>query len=235
MYDLVEVKSMVRLNEMAKRLGVSVKTLQRWDKDGTLVAHRTPKNRRYYTEEQYLDYIGNCDLKKRKHIVYARVSNSKQKDDLKNQEEFLRTYINAKGIIPDDFLSDIGSGLNYKRKKWNQLLDEVMLGEIDTIYITYKDRFVRFGYDWFEAFCNKFNTKIEVLNNVNTSPAEKIYNERRPVIGGVTKHPTYEEHWVVAYGFTISNLLVKSYTVNNGWGQNGIVINSQYLDGAVCI
>lgn len=65
--------------------------------------------------------------------------------------------------------------------------------------------------------------------------AEKIYNERRPVIGGVTKHPTYKEHWVVAYGFTISNLLVKSYTVNNGWGQNGIVINSQYLDGAVCI
>lgn len=68
-----------------------------------------------------------------------------------------------------------------------------------------------------------------------TQGAEKIYNNDQPVIAGVTKHPTYKEHWVVAYGFTMSNLLVKSYTVNNGWGQNGIIINSQYLDGAICI
>lgn len=65
--------------------------------------------------------------------------------------------------------------------------------------------------------------------------AEKIYSQKRPVIAGVTKHPTYKEHWVVAYGFTMKNLLVQSYLVNNGWGQNGININVQYLDGAVCV
>lgn len=45
--------------EFAKLLGVSVKTLQRWDKKRLLVAYRTPTNRRYYTYEQYLKYIGD--------------------------------------------------------------------------------------------------------------------------------------------------------------------------------
>ena len=39
--------------EFAKMVGRSVKTLQRWDRDGILVAKRTPTNRRYYTEEDY--------------------------------------------------------------------------------------------------------------------------------------------------------------------------------------
>jgi len=173
---------MIKPNEMAKRLGMSVKTLQRWDLDGTLVAHRTPKNRRYYTEEQYLDYVKGDTEPKRKHIAYARVSNVGQKDDLKDQEDFLRTYINAKGVIPDEFLTDIGSGLNYKRKKWNQLLDSVMQGEVDTIYITYKDRFVRFGYDWFEQFCSRFNTKIEVLNNPESSPQQELVEDLISII-----------------------------------------------------
>ena len=43
--------------EFAKLLGVSVRTLQRWDKKGLLVAYRTPTDRRYYTYEQYLEYI----------------------------------------------------------------------------------------------------------------------------------------------------------------------------------
>lgn len=45
--------------EFAKLLGVSVKTLQRWDKKRLLIAYRTPTNRRYYTHEQYLKYIGD--------------------------------------------------------------------------------------------------------------------------------------------------------------------------------
>ena len=40
--------------DMARKISVSVQTLQRWDNDGTLKAYRNPKNRRYYTEEQYL-------------------------------------------------------------------------------------------------------------------------------------------------------------------------------------
>ena len=75
---------------------------------------------------------------------------------LKSSNFFYITQ-NAKGIIVDQCIEDYGSGLNYNRKKWNQLLDEVMEQKIKTIIVTHKDRFVRFGYDWFEKFCMKFN------------------------------------------------------------------------------
>ena len=48
-------------DEFSKLLGVSVRTLQRWDKKGLLVAYRTPTNRRYYTYEQYLKYMNRGD------------------------------------------------------------------------------------------------------------------------------------------------------------------------------
>ena len=174
---------MIRLNEMAKRLNVSVKTLQRWDREGILVAKRTPTDRRYYTEDQYLEYIGSSTKSKRKTIAYARVSSANQKDDLRNQITFIRNYVNAKGEILDDVIEDIGSGLNYNRKHWNDLLlNQIPKGEIEKIYITYKDRFVRFGFDWFERFCNHYNCKIVIINNPDTSPQKELVDDLISII-----------------------------------------------------
>ena len=174
---------MIRLNEMAKRLNVSVKTLQRWDREGILVAKRTPTDRRYYTEDQYLEYIGSSTKSKRKTIAYVRVSSANQKDDLRNQITFIRNYVNAKGEILDDVIEDIGSGLNYNRKHWNDLLlNQIPKGEIEKIYITYKDRFVRFGFDWFERFCNHYNCKIIVINNPDTSPQKELVDDLISII-----------------------------------------------------
>ena len=169
--------TMMKPKEMAERLGVTVRTLQIWDKKGILKAYRTPTNRRYYTEEQYLEYTGQPLQNKRLNVAYARVSNNSQKDDLKNQISFIRQYVNAKGVILDDTITEIGSGLDYNRKKWNELLEKVMQNEIDTIYITYKDRFVRFGYEWFERLCKMHDTKIVVLNNVETSPTQEMIDD----------------------------------------------------------
>lgn len=174
---------MIRLNDMAKRLGVSVKTLQRWDREGILIAKRNPNNRRYYTEDQYLEYIGSSNKKNRKIIAYTRVSSNNQKDDLQNQITFIRNYVNAKGEILDDVIQDIGSGLNYNRKHWNDLLlNQIPKGEIEKIYITYKDRFVRFGFDWFERFCNHYNCEIVVINNPETSPQQELIDDLISII-----------------------------------------------------
>ena len=173
---------MMKPQEMAKRLGVTVRTLQRWDNEGSLVAYRNPHNMRYYTEEQYNAYVKGSEQKQRKQIAYARVSNAGQKDDLKNQIDFLRNYVNGKGIILNEVITDIGSGLNYKRKNWNDLISGVMQGEIATIYVTFKDRFVRFGYDWFEQLCKKFNTDIVVLNNPDLSPQQELVEDLISII-----------------------------------------------------
>ena len=69
-----------KINEFAKMINISVRTLQRWDKDGILKAFRTPTDRRYYTHTQYSEYIGDSLLgkNKRKTIIYTRVSNRGQ-------------------------------------------------------------------------------------------------------------------------------------------------------------
>lgn len=98
-------------------------------------------NRRSYTYEQYLQFKGTHTENDRGDIViYARVSIKKQKDDLRNQITFLRQFC------------------------------KVMENKIQAIVISSKDRFIRFGYDWFEKFCEKFNTKIIIVNNEFLSP-----------------------------------------------------------------
>lgn len=162
----------------SKLLNVSVKTLQRWDNDGILKAHRSPTNRRYYTYDQYLQFKGvKKENDTRKVVIYARVSTKNQKDVLKNQIIFLQQFCNAKGMIVDECIEDFGSGLNYNRKKWNKLLINVMEQKIKTIVISHKDRFVRFGYDWFYRFCEKFNTEIIVVNNENLSPKKEFIQD----------------------------------------------------------
>ena len=164
--------------DFAELLGVSVKTLQRWDRDGILKANRTLTDRRYYTYDQYLQFKGiQTENDIRDTVIYARVSTRNQKDDLQNQVEFLKQFCNAKGIIVNQCVEDFGSGLNYNRKKWNKLLDEVMAHKIKTIVISNKDRFIRFGYDWFEKFCEKFNTKIIIVNNETLSPNEELVQD----------------------------------------------------------
>ena len=164
--------------DFAELLGVSVKTLQRWDRDGILKANRTPTDRRYYTYDQYLQFKGiKTENDVRDVVIYARVSTKNQKDDLQNQVEFLKQFCNAKGMIVNQCIEDFGSGLNYNRKKWNELLDEVMENKIKTIVISSKDRFIRFGYDWFEKFCMKFNTTIMVVNNEALSPNEELVQD----------------------------------------------------------
>ena len=167
-----------KVGQFAKLLNVTVKTLQNWDKQGTLKAYRTPTNQRFYTEEQLNQVLNlsnsNQIEKQGLKIGYCRVSTHNSKNSLENQEEYLRNYTNAKGVILDDVFTDIGSGMNYNREHFNKILKLVEAGEISEIYITYKDRFVRFGFDWFNTFCEKHGTKIIILNQPSTSPEQEL-------------------------------------------------------------
>ena len=168
--------------EFSQRIGKSVSTLQRRDREKLQIPHRTPTNRRFYTEDDYNEYMGISIPDSSVNVIYARVSTQNQKDGLANQVDFLKTYCNAKGVIVDEVITDIGSGLEYNREQWNELLDKVMKGKINTIYITYPDRFIRFGFDWFKQFCNKFGTKIVVVNNKELSPEEELTEDLTNII-----------------------------------------------------
>jgi len=142
-----------------------------------LKAYRTPKGRRYYTEKPYSEYTGEQAQEAGKTIIYARVSSNNQKDDWNNQIEFLKQYANAKGIIVDKVLKDVGSGWNYNRKEWNLLIDKCVKGEIKCIIIAHKDRFLRFGFEWFERFLQSNGAKIIIVNKEKMSPEQEVVND----------------------------------------------------------
>lgn len=179
----VNMKQCYKPKEFAEMINVSVRTLQRWDYEGKLKAYRSKTDRRFYTQEQYEEYMGISKQSEGKTVIYARVSSQKQSDDLKNQVTFLREFANAKGWIVDDCIEDIGSGLNYNRKKWNHLLNDCFEHKVSNIIIAHKDRFIRFGYDWFERFLKEqCGVTITVVNNESLSPEQEMIQDLISII-----------------------------------------------------
>ena len=140
--------------KFGKLIGITPRTLQRWDARGKLVSHRTATGRRFYTETQYREYMKiDIETQQRKLVCYSRVSGSNQKKDLQNQTTALESFVVAQGKTVDEWLSDIGSGLNYKRESFDKLMKDVGDGLVSEIVVAHKGRLVRFGYEWFESFC----------------------------------------------------------------------------------
>lgn len=167
------------IGEFANKIGKTVQTLRNWDKNGTLKpSHITSGGTRYYSQEQLNHFLGlksktNMD---KKIIGYCRVSSHKQKDDLERQIENVRAYMYAKGY-QFEIISDIGSGINYNKKGLNQLIDMITNSEVDKIVVLYKDRLIRFGYELIENICEKYGTKIEVIDNTEKTEEQELVED----------------------------------------------------------
>lgn len=170
-----------RPQEFAKLISRTTQTLQRWDRVGILKAHRTPTNRRYYTHDQYLQVTGQ-KVVERQIVVYYRVSRAAQKADLASQKAALEQFCIAAGKPVGLWLQDIGSGLNYKRKNFVILMEMVERGEVSEIVIAHKDRLVRFGYEWFEKFCQDHGTALTVMNAESLSPEAEMTQDLLSII-----------------------------------------------------
>jgi len=164
-------------------IGRTTNTLQQWDRDGKLRAHRSPvSNRRYYTHDQYLEYMGRKVKTPGLKIGYSRVSTRAQKPDLLNQIKALQEHDQQQHIGVDLWMQDIGSGLNYKRKQFIRLMDMVERGKVALILIAHRDRLVRFGFEWFESFCERHGTKIIMMNNKAHSPETEMVEDLMAII-----------------------------------------------------
>jgi predicted site-specific integrase-resolvase len=177
------MEKVYNVTQFAEMIGKSVKTMQKWDRDGILKAYRSPSNRRYYTHTQYMEYMGLSDKTNKVNVIYARVSTRNQADDLSNQIEFLKAYTLQHGIEISNLYTDYGSGMNYNRPKWNTLIDDCFEGKISTIIISHKDRFVRFGFDWISDLLERLTgVKIVVVENIATTPEKELINDLISII-----------------------------------------------------
>jgi putative resolvase len=179
----IPMKSTYSPQEFGQLIGRKTKTLQKWDREGKLKAHRSPTtNRRYYTHDQYLQYRGFVASEQGFTIAYTRVSGVAQKPDLVNQIKALETYCQEHAIEVDEWLSDIGSGLNYKRKNFLRLMEMIELGQVRRIILAHRDRLVRFGYDYFETFCERHHTELIVSNGEHLSPEQEVVRDLLAIV-----------------------------------------------------
>lgn len=143
-----------------KILGVTAQTLRNWDNSGKVRSSRTPSGLRLFNLEdiQNISDIHPVVSLKEK-ICYCRVSSKKQLDDLERQENFFRTnYPNYK------LVSDVGSGLNWKRKGFQTILDRAMSGDINEVVVAHRDRLCRFAFELVEYILQKRGVKLVVLD-----------------------------------------------------------------------
>jgi len=150
--------------EFARLIGRSVATLQRWDREGKLVAYRSETNRRYYLLEQYFDFIG-VRANNAYAVAYIRTSCATKTSDETYQQNQIVEYANKHDITIDKTYCDYNSNLNYLRDGFSEMMNQIRFGMISKLIVTHKDRLLRFGYEWFESFCKDHGTEILVLNH----------------------------------------------------------------------
>lgn len=166
------------LNQFAAKIGVTPQTLRTWHKEGRLnPAFITDGGHRRYTHKQYLEFVGETSNQTNKlNVGYVRVSSKKQSDDLVRQVHLMENYLIAKGK-PFKLIQTVGSGINYKNPQLHELIRMVINKEVDTIYVLYKDRLVRFGFELLEFLFNEFGVSIEVVNQQFETAQEDLVTD----------------------------------------------------------
>jgi predicted site-specific integrase-resolvase len=173
------------IHKVAVILGVTPQTLRKWDSDGYFVpAQKRGNGYRYYTKQQVEEFSEKLNVVKnqyRKNIGYCRVSTSKQKDDLLRQKENVEMYLKSLKQ-PYEIITDIGSGINYNKRGLCELLELICKNRIDTIYILYKDRLVRFGFELIQKIAELHDTKIVVLDNEDKTKEQELVEDLMQII-----------------------------------------------------
>ncbi len=177
------MKKRYKPGEFAKLVNRSVQTLRAWDKSGKLPAKRTIGGHRYYTDDD-VSVALNIERKTVEPIVflYARVSSSKQKEDLERQLDSIENFALARGLVIGERLKEVGGGLNYTRAGFLKLMTAIEQRRLKVLVIAHKDRLCRFGFDYFEHFAQTHGCEIIVANAQNMSPQQELMEDLMAVI-----------------------------------------------------
>jgi excisionase family DNA binding protein len=149
----------VPLNNVIKELGLSKNTVRQLADRGVIRTYRTEGGQRRFDLQSVREYIrGEQEAQKRgQSILYCRVSSAKQKDDLERQIQFLRALFPEHRVI-----SDIGSGINFKRPGLKTILELAMQGNLTELVVAHRDRLSRFCFDLIEWIITRNGGRVIV-------------------------------------------------------------------------
>ena len=193
---------MIRRSELTKRqyttgevgnfLGIKTQAVILQDRQGKLPFKRTPSNRRTMFREDLIDILKSKGLyiddetDEKRDIIYCRVSSHEQKTkgDLDRQVVAVMEYASDKDLKKPLILSEVGSGLNDNRKQLQKLIMMVQRGKVNRLFINYKDRLTRFGYNYIETMCTEQGVEIHIAadNAKNKSAQEEMVDDMMALI-----------------------------------------------------
>jgi len=158
----------VSIGRAATMLGVSISTLRRWHSEGRLIpAFRSFGGHRRYSLDQLLVIIQpEYDETPRITLAYARVSSHDQKADLDRQAIRLEQYCVDYDDGPVQVIRDLGSGLNYAKPGFRQLLKLILSRCVRRLVLIQKDRLLRFGSDIIFYLCRHLQVEVVILDQV---------------------------------------------------------------------
>jgi putative resolvase len=176
--EYINTKNAVQL------LQVTPKTLRLWDKENKIRTIRTPSGIRRYNMQDIQNILGCSSItektrnKEQKKVCYARVSSKKQMDDLDRQKDFFRCNYPNHIVV-----SDVDSGINWKRKGLLSLLESSMRGDISEVVVAHRDRLSRFAFELLEWIFRKNGVELVVLNrNDNQSEEQELSDDVMSII-----------------------------------------------------
>jgi len=168
----------MKAKEVMKLLRISRGTLHNYLKQGLIKATKLPYGYYNYDEKSIYKLLNNNV--KRQIYIYARVSTSKQKRDLENQINMLKSWCFNSGYQINGIYSDIASGISFeKRKNFFKMLDEILNHKVEKVIIAYKDRLSRVGFELFYHLFKKFGTEIIVVSEVGDKKldSQEVFEE----------------------------------------------------------
>lgn len=169
-----------KTGEIAKMLGLSIPTVIRYCEDGTIKHVKNQYGHRRIEASDFFNYLlsigqGIDDSDQNKHdVIYARVSTLKQAEcgDLDRQVETVKLFAidhNVRNLL---IKKDIGSGLNDNRKNLKSLIEMIQEGKVNRIFINYKDRLTRFGFNYIKQICDFHQVEIIIVSDVTNKKSE---------------------------------------------------------------
>jgi len=172
-----------RISEFAERIGRSASTVRRWETEGRITTRRTPTGQRYFDDSDVAAVlIPGFDRDDRKVIVYRRGSSAGQRDDLASQRLAMEAFCLGHGLAVDDWVSEIGGGMNLPRPKPLDVMAQVKAGQVSTLVVAHRDRLARFGFDCFDHEARVAGCEILVANQESPSPRQEMVEDPLAIV-----------------------------------------------------
>lgn len=172
-----------RISEFAERIGRSATTVRRWETEGRITARRTLSGQRYFDETDVTAVLTpGFSPDSRKTVVYCRVSSAGQRDDLASQRDAMEIFCAGRGLTVDDWVCEIGGGINLTRPKLLDTMNKIKAGMVSTLVVAHKDRLARFGFDYLSHEATNAGCEILVANHESTSPQREMVEDLLAIV-----------------------------------------------------